>query len=259
LAVIRTYLGREHINKAIALLMLVLGPVSLLGSVVYNSYVAAFVGLGLTFWGALLLYLVPSKRVKLDFLTATGVSSFADVERILTSSDSMLKGVYLPPKLLKDSESSLVFVPATSVTPLPKREEVETKKLCSKKPRGIYLNPPGLALSRLFEKELKVSFTQTDLNYLQRKLPLLFEKLEISRDAGMTANEDKVTVRISKHIFMPLCEETAKMRRAHEALGSTLSSALACALAKSTGKPIVIQKEETQDQTTIIEYEIMED
>jgi hypothetical protein len=36
----------------VALLMLMLGLSSLLGSVLYSSYVAAFIGLGLTFWGA---------------------------------------------------------------------------------------------------------------------------------------------------------------------------------------------------------------
>jgi hypothetical protein len=258
--VIRIYIGKEHINKAIAFVLLVLGLVSLLGSAVYNSYVAVVIGLGLTFWGALLLYLVPSKRVRLDLLTAIGISSFADIERILTSSDSTAKGVYLPPKLLKDYESSLVFVPSNAEAGLPKREEVDMEKLYSKKPDGIYLTPPGLALSTLFEKELNVSFTETNLSILQKELPRLFEKLEISKDTSIEANDTTVTVRITKHIFTHLCEETGKLKRAHETLGCPLSSALACVLAKATGKPIVVQKEETtQDQTTTIEYRMLED
>lgn len=260
MTVIRIYSEREHINRVIALMMLVLGLVSLLGSAVYNSYVAAFIGLGLTLWGALLLYLVPSKRVRLDLLTATGTSSFADIERILATSGSTAKGVYLPPKLLEDYQSSLVFVPTTAGTPLPKREEVDTEKLYSQKPEGIYLTPPGLALSRLFEKELNVSFTETDLKYLQKELPSLFEKLEISKDTGITVDDTTVTIRIGKHIFIPLCEETAKLKKAFETVGSPLSSSLACVLAKVTGKPVVIQKEETtQDQTTTIEYRMLED
>lgn len=43
-------LGKEYVNKAIALILLVLGLVSLSGSAVYASYVAAFIGLGLVFW-----------------------------------------------------------------------------------------------------------------------------------------------------------------------------------------------------------------
>jgi hypothetical protein len=234
LTVMRVYPRKERMNRAIALMLLVLGLVSLLGSTAYNSYVAAFIGLGLTFWGALLLYLVPSKHVRLDLLTATGTSSFADIERILTTSGSTAKGVYLPPKLLEDYQSSLVFVPTTAETPLPKREEVDMMKLYSKKPEGIYLTPPGLALSKLFEKELNVSFTETNLKYLQKELPRLFEKLEISKDTNIEANDTTVTVTIAKHIFIPLCDEIAKLRRAHETVGSPLSSALACVLAKAT-------------------------
>lgn len=153
-----------------------------------------------------------------------------------------------------------MFVPTTAETPLPKREEVDTEKLYSQKPEGICLTPPGLALSRLFEKQLKVSFTETDLKYLQKELPRLFERLEISKDTSMTANDTTATIRIGKHMFIPLCEETAKLRRAHETVGSLLSSALACVLAKATGKPVVIQKgETTPDQTTTIQYGMLED
>ncbi len=211
-------------------------------------------------WGALLLYIVPSKHVRLDLLTAMGTSSFADIERILITSGSTAKGVYLPPKLLEDYQSSLLFVPTTAETALPKREEVDTEKLYSMKPEGIYLTPPGLALSRLFEKELNLSFTETDLKYLQTELPRLFERLEISKDMSIAADDTTVTIGIGKHMFIPLCEETAKLRRAHETVGSPLSSALACVLAKATGKPVTLQKEETtQDQTTTIEYRILED
>jgi hypothetical protein len=198
--------------------------------------------------------------VRLDLLTATGTSSFADIERILTSTDSTAKGVYLPPKLLTDYQSSLVFVPTTAGTPLPKREEVDMMKLYSQKPEGIYLTPPGLALSRLFEKELNVSFTETDLKYLQKELPRLFEKIEISKDTSIETKDTTLTVRITRHIFIPICEETAKLKKAFETVGSPLSSALACILAKATGKPVTLQKEETtQDQTTTIEYRILED
>jgi hypothetical protein len=43
-------------------------------------------------------------------------------------------------------------------------------------------------------------------------------------------------------------------------LVSNNSAPLACVLAKATGKPVTLQKEETtQDQTTTIEYRILED
>ena len=257
---IQIRLGKEHVNRAIALMMLVLGLVSLLGSVLYSSYVAAFIGLGLSFWGALLLYISPSKHVRLDLFTAAASSSLADIQKVLVDSVSVLRGVYLPPKLLKDYRSSLVFVPSSTSTRLPKREEVDEENLRSKSPAGIYLTPPGLALSRLFEKELNVSFTETDLDYLQRELPKLFEKLEISKNTNVETVGATVIVTVSNHIFRALCEETSKLKRTHEAVGCPLSSALACALAKATGKPVTIEKEETlPDETTQIQYTVLED
>jgi len=261
LTVIRIRLGKEHVNKVIALMMLVLGLVSLLGSVLYSSYVAAFIGLGLSFWGALLLYIIPSKHVRLDLFTAAASSSLADIQKVLVDSASVSvpRGVYLPPKLLKDYRSSLVFVPSSTSTRLPKREEVDEENLRSKSPAGIYLTPPGLALSRLFEKELNVSFTETDLDYLQRELPKLFEKLEISKNTTVETVGATVIVTVSNHIFRALCEETSKLKRTHEAVGCPLSSALACALAKATGKPVIIEKEETTpDQSTTIRYIVLE-
>lgn len=257
-AVIRIHIGREHVNKAVALTMLILGLLSLLGSAFYSSYVAAFIGLGLSFWGALLLYLVPSKHVRLDLLTAAAFSSLADTQKVLVDSDAVLRGIYLPPKLLKDYRSSLVFVPSGTPARLPTREELDEEKLRSKSPTGVYLTPPGLALSKLFEKELKVSFTETDLNYLQRRLPNLFEKLEISKNTTLETVAATVTVTVSDHIFRGLCEETAKLKRVHAAVGCPLSSALACALAKATGKPVAIEKEETTPEKSTFWYIIME-
>ena len=106
------------------MLMLILGLVSLLGSAFYASYVAAFIGLGLAFWGALLLFLRPTKHVRLELLTATASSSLMNTERLLASNGSKARGVYLPPKLLHDYQSSLVYVPAQEGEPLPKREEI---------------------------------------------------------------------------------------------------------------------------------------
>lgn len=69
-----------------------------------------------------------------------------------------------------------------------------------------------------------------------------------------------VKVQVKNHVFKDLCDETRKLKRTHETVGCPLSSALACALAKVTGKPVTIEKEETTtDETTSIEYKILED
>jgi len=68
-------------------------------------------------------------------------------------------------------------------------------------------------------------------------------------------------VEITEHVFSDINKETEKLSKTHGTMGSPLSSAIACALAKATGKPVVIEKEEqSQDgKTTEIRYRLMEE
>jgi len=204
------------------------------------------------------LLIVPAKYVKLELLTASS-SLQANFEEMLNVTAVHGKGVYLPPKLLRDYQSSLVFIPAKEGEVLPTREEIERTKT-PKTSTGLLLTPPGLALSRLFESKMGKSFTELSLDQLQKELPKLFEELEITRTASISVEDDVVTVDVKNHVFKELCEENRKLQRTHEAVGCLFSSAIACALAKATGKPIIIQKEEnTPEQTTTIEYRMLED
>lgn len=251
-----------NLNKPIAVGMLTLGLVLLVSSAFYSSPTPAFVGLGLTFWGALLLYVTPTKQVKLELLNATLTPALINTEKMLTNLNPGGKGIYLPPKYLKDFESSLMLIPSKEGQALPTPEEIDAEKLYSKNPNGIFLTPQGSSLSKLFEKELGTSFTRTDLKYLQEKLPkLLVEDLEIAESMEIKAENNTVTVEITDQVFSSVNKETEELSKTHETMGSPLSSAIACALAKATGKPVVIEKEEqSQDgKTTEIRYRLMEE
>jgi hypothetical protein len=125
----------------------------------------------------------------------------------------------------------------------------------------MFLTPPGLALAKLLEKELGTSFAKTDLKALQEKLPrLLIEKTEVAEDVEIKENGNTITIQLTNQIFIELHRETAKLTMTHESIGCALSSALACALAKATRKPITIENEEqSQDgKTTTIQYHMHE-
>lgn len=98
--------------------------------------------------------------------------------------------------------------------------------------------------------------------YLQQNLPkLLIEHLEIAETAEIQAQNGKVTIELTGNIFTEICQETQIHPKTHQAVGCLLSSAIACALAKATGKAITITKEtkNPSNKTTIIEYQIEED
>lgn len=192
-------------------------------------------------------------------MNAAVSSSLDNIERILATTETNLKGIYLPPKNLLDYNSTLVFVPARPNEPLPSSAETGPKELYSRNPEGLLLTPPGLALSRLFEKQLKRPFTEFSLSGLQQQIPKLFEELQITKNLSLTTQASTITVEIRNHIFKELSEETKKLPKTLLTVGSPLSSALACAFAKATGNPITIEEEETtQKGTTAILYNILE-
>lgn len=248
-----------HARDIIPYVLLLLGLASLLTSAFSSSYVLAFIGLGLTFWGALFLYIKSTKYVKLELLNAASSSSLDNIERILATIETDLKGIHLPPKNLSDYTSSLVFIPTRPNQPLPSSVETNPKELQSRNPAGLLITPPGLALSKLFEKELKRPFTETTLDELRTQLPKLFEELQITKNLSLTSQANTITVTTSNHIFKDLIEETKKLEKTYLLVGSPIASALACIFAKATGKPITIENEETtpEDTTTIL-FNILE-
>ena len=257
----RSALLRIDPKKYVCFILISGGLIALAFSINYASSILAFIGLSLVFWGGLLLYISPSNYVKSELLTSI-LSSVMNIDKVIKEKKLEGKGIYLPPKYLKAPESSIVFVPSKRDAPLPRPEEVSEEDLFSKNPKGLYLIPPGLSLSQLFEKTLGTTFTRTDLKFLQKNLPKLFiEDLEITEDLNIQTEDDIITVELIRNIFIDVCRESAKLEKIHESIGCPLCSAIACALAKATGKPITIEKEEqTKDgRTNKIQYRIMQE
>jgi hypothetical protein len=253
---------QKKFNMAVILSILALGIGIVVTSAFYLSSFLAIVGIAIIFWGAILFYITPTNHIPITFLTASTATNVSNIERVLSEFKSGEKGVYLPPKILQDPASSLVFIPKASNQDLPKPEETKMTTLFKDKQDGIFLTPPGFALSKIFEQKLDSSFTKTDLTYLQKNLSRLFtEDLEITENVKIQIQNNKIIFEINGNILRNDCQETQKFPKTHNTLGCLLSSSIACALAKSSGKPIIIENEEQSKdgKTTKIEYQILEE
>ena len=241
--------------------MLFIGVLLVAVSALLVSSFLAVVGIAVAFWAAILIYVTPVKQVPLTFLNAWFNPSSSNLERVMTEFDLTEKGIYLPPKNLKSIESSLIFIPETAKTPLPKPDET-IEQLYSKQKNGVFLTPPGLALSRIFEQELGISFAKTDIAHLQVTLPkVLIENLELAETAEIKTQGNTITVEMTDSILNETCYGTNDHSNIHTQVGCMLSSALACAFAKVIGKPVTIQNENQnkQTRTTTIIYQIKEE
>lgn len=262
------------------ILLFFLGVAALIVSIVYTSSVLAFIGLGLTFWGAIIAYIHSDEYVKGSLLNATATPIFSTLNQTLNELDYNGKPVYLPPKYLNDPDDSRVYIPKSTNSRLPTPQQIQTleNKQPSRDSQGLLLKPPGFELARLFEKTLGTTFMRTDLNYLMKNMPkLLVEGLEIAKDLEIiqetvkpAATEivaiqhrdgvDRIHVKITDSVYQETSREIEQMSRIHGNIGDPLTSAIACAIAKSTGKPTIMTDEKTsEDGKTKVDYQTYEE
>jgi len=273
---------RLNLSRAAGILLLILGAASLITSIIYDSQIPAFIGLGLVFWGTILTYIQTGEYVKETVLDATATALLATLEQTLKELDFKGQPVYLPPKYLNNPETTKAYIPKLKSGKLPTPEQ--TQKLetqpYTRTAQGIMLTPPGAELTKLFENTLDTSFTRVDLNYLQENLPrLLIENLEIASNVEIQPGtsttstpldnittqiavaHDKINVKITSTAYKNTTKELAQPTSIVASLGSPLTSAIACAIAKATGKPTTIENQQVSEdgETVQVEYRMLEE
>lgn len=261
--------------------MLLLGIVALLASIVYTSSILAFIGLGLVFWGAILLYVEPEEHIKKVILNASILPSLTTLNQIVQELGYEGDATYLPPRYFQNPENSKIYMPKQKDAHLPTPEQIQKyeNQTFIKSPQALLLTPPGAELTKLFEKRLKTSFNNVDLNYLQQNLPRLFiEDLEIAENLEIEtlpkqvlgrrtsdslslvqAEYHTVHVRITDPICKEICEESNKLTHICGRIGCPICSSIGCALTKATGAPVMIEIAQTSktEKTIEVDYRVL--
>jgi hypothetical protein len=256
-----------HSGK-IGTIFVVFGALSLGFSVYSNSSTLAFIGLGLAFWGALFFFVRPIRYVRSTLLDSTAVSSYSTIDRIIKDLNYKGKSYYIPPypkdvylpDYLKGLKDMIVFISADSDTGMPTIEEMAERKFFLESPKGICVAPPGLGMLTQFENEIKRDLTKLDINELCEIIPkLILEDFELAKEVEMQPKDGQVYLRIVDPIYKNLYGKEEKLKSVHF-LGSPLVSAVACAIAKTTGKIVTIQKDEVSPDGQAIQtwYRIVE-
>jgi len=252
----------------IGVVLMVPGVLSLVFSIFYNSQVLAFMGLGLTFWGALFLFVRPVGYVKSDLLDSAAISSYSTIDRIIKDLKYKGKSYYVPPypkevylpEYLKRLKDMIVFISADSGSGMPSIEEMAKGTFLLENPKGICVAPPGLGLLSQFEKELRADITKIELNELCESLPqLILENFQLAKEIEMKPKENQVHLKIFDSIYKNLYSEKEDLKSVHF-LGCPLVSAIACSIAKTTGKIVTIYKDRVSPdgQTIEVLYRFLE-
>lgn len=252
----------------IGAMFIVLGILALIASMLYNSQVFAFIGLGLTFWGALFFLVRPTTYVQGSLLDATAISLYTTIDRITKDLKYKGKSFYIPPypkqaylpEHLKGLKEIIVFVSADGSKGLPSIEEMAEGKFILRNPKGISITPPGMGLLSQFESELKIDPTRMDLQTLCETMPqLILENFQLAKEIEMKPENDQVNMKVKGSIFSSLYHENDL--KSVYSLGCPLVSAIACAIAKVTGKVVTINslRFDKKADTTEASYSITKD
>ncbi|MFX0092576.1 MAG: hypothetical protein ACFFBD_12505 [Candidatus Hodarchaeota archaeon] len=252
LKTIRNHKRRQ--SETIAYVLLLSGIIALLTSIVTSLSILAFTGLSLTFWGALLLYIKPTKYVKVNLLNSITSSLLISLNQIITDLDYKGQAIYLPPKFLNDPKSGRLFISSKKGVIIPSIEEINEEKVLIKNPKGILLIPPGLDLANLYEMELGKAFRKIKLDHLRNILPKLFvENLEIAQDLEINLENNFIKVRIKGLINKNLCHATKELQNICGSIGCPICSSIAIALSRATEIPITIDKIATSEYKEDVE------
>lgn len=251
----------------IGLAFIIPGALSLIFSIINNSSILAFIGLGLSFWGALFFLVRPVKYVPAGLLDSTAVSTYATIDRIVKDLKFKSKSYYIPPyprdvylpEHLKGLKEAVVFI-SSDTGGMPSVEDLAQSKFLLESPSGICVAPPGLGLITQIEKELKKDVSKLPLNELCESLPpIIVESLELAKEAEMREEGGNVYLKLFDSAYKTLYSAEENLKSIHF-LGCPIISAVACAIAKATGKMVTIQKENMlpDGQTIEVWYQIVE-
>jgi hypothetical protein len=261
--------------------MLLLGAISLIVSIGYNLSVFAFIGLGLIFWGAILLYIKPERQAIEVFQEAVLSLSLITLNQMILELGYKGDVTYLPPKYFTNPETTKIWISKYKNTSLPTPDLIQPyeNQPVIRTAQGLLITPPVVQLSKLMEKSLGTTFIKTDLRNLQQRLPRLFiedleiaENLEIQEENNPTNTKENpvfrtemkdtiIHAKITKPIYGDMFRSAEDPAQTASPIGDPLCSAIAIALTKATGKPVRIANTKSTEKVDTIEatYRIIED
>jgi hypothetical protein len=135
-----------------------------------------------------------------------------------------------------------VFIPAIDDAQTPSIEEMAESKFLLKHPQGVLIISPGAGLLNKIENDFNIDFTNMDLSRLCEVLPgFILNNLGLAVGMEMDIRDNLVNVRIQGSIYKDLYSKEADLKSIN-ITGCPIVSAVACALAKATGKSVTLQK-----------------
>ena len=224
-----------------------IGAVCLTISYLSSSVILTFIGLGLTLWGLLLLYISQPSSIPRKVFNALSFSTLKSIDAIvdeLYQGDSVVHFYHANRNGLAQGYIYFSHRPNGAVR---NYEQLNSQEISQNDLNGTFILSPSQGLLELFEKELNVNLAKIDFPFLERTLPdMLVEELKLVDYFLIEANDDTFAIRFSGEPSVNLCKLINEKSKIGYRIGCPVCGMLALALSKSTGRPIRIKQTVTE-------------
>ena len=243
---------RKNSNSStrVAGVFLALGVALLALAILFDLQIAAFIGLGLTFWGAIFALTRTGKYVESSLLDGTAKSGYSTIERMINDLKFNAQGFYIPaypkdvvlPEYLKNLKEPVVYI-AENFDGKPSVDELASGKFLSAKTQGIFVTSPGSGIMAQIEKQLQMDISKVTLQELTELLPkCLTEILNLAKNAEMTLLPNGASFKASGILYESFYKPENSLKSV-SVLSCPVVSSVASALAKGSGKTVVIKEQ----------------
>lgn len=229
---------------------LAVGILLLFYALLSGLQIAAFIGLGLAFWGALFSLARNGRYVESSLADSTAKSEYLTFDRLIGDLKFKAQGYYLPayaqdvniPDYLKSLREPVVFI-SENFDGKPPIDELASGKFLSEKANGVFVTAPGGGLMTQMERRLQIDFSKFSVEELSDVLPRsIVEMLNVAKSANFSVLADGVGFEATGVLYQSLYRADPPMKSV-SVLGCPLVSAVASSLAKTTGKTVVIKEQ----------------
>jgi hypothetical protein len=232
-------------------IFLAAGSFLLVYSVFFELQIAAFIGLGLTFWGAVFALARSGSYVDSNLLDSSAHATYLTIDRMINDLKySSGHGYYIPaypkdvflPDYLKNLREPVVFI-SDSFDGKPSIDELAQNKFISTQTRGVFVTSPGAGIITQVERQLRLDLSKISLDELADVLPkFLTENLNLAKSASLMLTSHGAEFRARGIIYDSLYNPESSPKSL-SLLGCPVVSAVASALAKASGKSVVISEQ----------------
>jgi hypothetical protein len=242
------------------LILLVLGGLGTVSSILNQSTILAFVSLTLILWGCLFTLVLPSKYVKSEIMDHMSSSSLSAIDQIIKDLNLKGKPVYIPvPRglylpYLRGMKNEFVYIPEKDI-----EIEAALEQAFTRKPKGLRLTPPGLALADLLETKSRLKFYDLETDTLIELLPtLITREAELAENLEISLKEGRAHTTIKNAACQDLCALASRMENICPYIGCPITSSIACILTRVTNRPIILESCLLRNNMIEAHYQILQ-